>query len=692
MRGFLLGAVLLLVLPTFAGCLGDGKGVTQVTVAGRVVDRATDAPLEGVRVVLESQDGRRDDATDGDGAFSFRVPATAACRLETQAAGRVQASVGLDCRGDRAVTLRVAALAVPDAPGAPGGGAGLVTLSGTVRNAATDAPVANAELHLAGDGTQHAGRSGGDGAYLLRVAPGDYALHARAPCHALLQQALPLDADLQLDLFLADDGQAPALGAPTGLRAVPGPGPGQATLVWQAPGDAGSTGVRGYEVLRDGDPVATLPNTRAHSVHAAGSYAVRALGCGPGEASEAVAATPLPGAPREVGTAPLSVEVSEDAFEVLAPDGTSLGTRPFRVVQGTGNCCENYVATDAAGRIYDFGGTFLQVSEDDGATWRTVATPIPYLTGEGAVTVAPNGDVVGIGWSPYTGDQLWAHKYVAAEDRWTYAPSPIHTPFYDRPWLAVVEGPFEQGGLVVPYATYAISNFGSLVMYVSLDGLHYALAEQNDLSALTGGPVAWPGQPAADPGRDWSQPHQAARLTTIDEGHGVREGTTACSWVGVGPDLRWGCSPASATLPTGHLVVDSNRAFHVFDADGRDVAYHHSVDGVAWTTRTVRLPAGAAVEEWDAKVNGALGVAVVAVHAHVGDADQDFLVRFTGVGTDPQHAETVRVGTEAADSDSGVAGERRFDFATVGLLPDGRFVMSFTDADRHPPALAVEMR
>src|SRR4051812_35711301 len=35
------------------------------------------------------------------------------------------------------------------------------------------------------------------------------------------------------------------------------------------------------------------------------------------------------------------------------------GTTTWRVVQGTGNCCENYLTSTRQGRLLDFGGSFI---------------------------------------------------------------------------------------------------------------------------------------------------------------------------------------------------------------------------------------------------------------------------------------------------------------------------------------------
>ena len=100
----------------------------------------------------------------------------------------------------------------------------------------------------------------------------------------------------------------------------------------------------------------------------------------------------------------------------------------WRVVQGTGNCCENYLTTTPRGRLLDFGGSFVNFSDDRGLHWKQVRPATPLVNGEGTLDLAPNGDVVAIGWDPYSGDHLQAFKYEAFSGKWFWTEQPLHTP------------------------------------------------------------------------------------------------------------------------------------------------------------------------------------------------------------------------------------------------------------------------
>lgn len=151
--------------------------------------------------------------------------------------------------------------------------------------------------------------------------------------------------------------------------------------------------------------------------------------------------------------------VDVKSYPVFDAGGDPLGSARWRVIQNTGNCCENYLATTRDGDLLDFGGTYLRFSEDKGQTWLQVRPLEPLVNGEGAVSVAPTGDIIGMTWDPYSGDHIVTFKYDVEEEAWLYSETKLHTPFFDRPWLAVVRGPFDFGGVEAPYVSILMSNF-----------------------------------------------------------------------------------------------------------------------------------------------------------------------------------------------------------------------------------------
>lgn len=495
--------------------------------------------------------------------------------------------------------------------------------------------------------------------------------------------------------------------APMNLLSSPGPGPTQASLRWDAADAQGGAPVHRYTVYRDGQAFGRLGNTLAFGdlgATGAHDYAVSATNtCGvEGPKSEPVTATALPGTLVEAGMLAGNIAKPKvQAWPVYDGDGM----RNWRVVLGLGNCCETYVATDAAGRLYEYGGTYIFVSPDEGVTWSRVDNVIPNVQAEGALVGAPGGDLLGVNWDPYTGDQLFSHKYVAATGKWYTSRTPLHQPFFDRPWVAVVEGPFDVQGMIVPYISFLMSGYahGDL-MYVSYDGLNYQLP---DTSILAQGIVPLRLEFPPDPDRDWTQSIRDSSVYPLDGGYGLRgraDLQQPCEADAVITEsAAWACPDwMDALLPpeAGEVVrVDSTGALHITTADvgGRTIDHRVSSDGgKTWRRARARLPRGLVIEEWDVQANAVTDQVAVAVHAsQTADGkgkDQDLVVRFTGLQDELRVKEVLLVGDGDHVFGSSLTSEAdRFDYTTVAVLPSGRVALSFGDRRRVPPAIAVEV-
>lgn len=406
-------------------------------------------------------------------------------------------------------------------------------------------------------------------------------------------------------------------------------------------------------------------------------------------------------------TSPLVTLVEADVetevlnYTAYGPEGRVLGNATYRVVQGTGNCCENHVTTTPNGRIVDLGGTYPVYSLDDGATWTRVRPVTPFLNGEGTLVVAPDGDILGPMWDPYTGDRLVAFKWDAQTRMWDYRESPIKSPFYDRPWASVIPGPHagsDVGG--EDYAAYVRGGVPKEVATISYDGLTYVRPSSPNLEAHVVGTSADDAVPDPLPAKawaDWAQPHTESRITPLPGGGAL---ATHGLFLGVGADcpvkrttdqLQWRCFDLPG-YEGGRLLVDSEGRLHNVRAGGSQVTYRITgTMGAAWTEATVDLPSRYEVEDWDFKVHAGLGDALIALHTHdsEAEADQDMVLRLDITGDRAVLTHRYHVGHGDLQSESGVGNDVRFDFTTLGFLPDGRFVVSFVDADHHPPSLAV---
>jgi hypothetical protein len=257
--------------------------------------------------------------------------------------------------------------------------------------------------------------------------------------------------------------------------------------------------------------------------------AVRSAGADPSTVLEAT----LVDIQREVVTRTYS---SVDHGSSPSPKDDRTGTTKWRVVASTGNCCENYLTSTSGGRLFDFGGTYVHISDDLGLTWKQVRPLTPLNNGEGTIAVAPNGDIIGIGWDPYTGDHLQAFKYEAFSGKWWYNELPLHTPFYDREWVTVVPGPFSVDGRTVPYISFLKGGYPSKELWLwSSDGLNYYEASSKFVDATQNGVVGSWLTTKADATFDWIQPNSNTGLTPLGGGVAL-----------AAPDFPFGSLPPSA--------------------------------------------------------------------------------------------------------------------------------------------------
>ncbi len=124
-----------------------------------------------------------------------------------------------------------------------------------------------------------------------------------------------------------------------------------------------------------------------------------------------------PGLPAEVVDFEPPVRVERypytDFGRSPSPRDDRRGTAAFRVVERTGNCCENYLTITPGGRLLDLGGSYVNFTDDLGKTWKQVRPLNPLVNGEGAIAAAPGGDIVGVEWDLYTADHLISYKYDA---------------------------------------------------------------------------------------------------------------------------------------------------------------------------------------------------------------------------------------------------------------------------------------
>ncbi|TDD29346.1 hypothetical protein E1218_04800, partial [Kribbella turkmenica] len=278
-----------------------------------------------------------------------------------------------------------------------------------------------------------------------------------------------------------------------------------------------------------------------------------------------------------------------------SPGDDRHATTTWRVVKGTGNCCENYLTTTPGGRLLDFGGTHITYSDDRGRSWRQVQPLTPMVNGEGAIVAAPGGDVLGVEWDPYSGDHLQAYKYEADTGQWLYTEMVLHQPFYDREWIGVVPGPVTIDGNTYDYVSFVKGGYPSKEIWLmSTDGLNYTDVSSKFVDQITSGKTLTGPLPArAEAANDWIQPNTGSKMTTLGTSNMLAAPDAGSQWALYDGNGWSAYRYPDGTQPSGLLQVDSAGSVHnlVPTSGGDGFDYRTSTDGGhTWHTTTVTLP------------------------------------------------------------------------------------------------------
>ena len=408
----------------------------------------------------------------------------------------------------------------------------------------------------------------------------------------------------------------------------------------------------------------------------------------------------------EADVADYTAMSSIERYPVLGANGKPAGKQDWRVVMGTGNCCENYLASTARGRLFDFGGDYLYFSDDEGLSWQRVepADPLPNF-GEGAVAVAPNGDIVGVAWNPYHGDRVVPFKYEAAEETWYYTATKLHQPFFDRESMAALPGPFTFAGEEYPYIVLLKGGYPAKDPWlVSLDGLNYFVPSAKFLDHMLADVTTGYLDFKATPAHDWLQTTYQTRLTALGKGQalsalgGYLEDSLSPQWAVLDRDISWSAFEfENKRLPgNGNMLTDSQGRLHYVTTTQKATIYMMSANGGRdWATHKIPHPKGTQGRpDVDFRANGKLELTAIAAHIHDKKGNsQDVVYKLSTARDRLRMIKTYLVGNGELVTGSGVASSApRFDFSTITFLPDGRVALSFIDGEYRTPALAIEQK
>ena len=363
------------------------------------------------------------------------------------------------------------------------------------------------------------------------------------------------------------------------------------------------------------------------------------------------------------------------------PEDDRSGTTSWRLVNRTGNCCENYLTVTESGRLLDYGGSYINFSDDRGLTWKSVRPVTPLVNGEGAIVAGPGGDILGVQWDPYSGDRLQAYKYDAAAESWGYLEVPYHEPFYDREWVGVVPGK-RTGDGPQPYTTYFKGGAsGKELWYRSDDGITYTTVSSKAADTKVTDPVQGPLPTAPNPELDWVQSNTRMGMTALGDGRALAAPDLESTWALLDPETRrWSAFNFPGGAPSGLYQVDSLGRIHNVDIEGGTVEYSMSGDGgVTWKRETFTLPPSHAAELVDFRANRQAGTAAVAVRASA-KTDVDIVYTLDITGDAPRLRRRYTIGKGDFNSTAGVLSNNRMDFQTVAIYRDGRVAVSVLDS------------
>jgi hypothetical protein len=180
-------------------------------------------------------------------------------------------------------------------------------------------------------------------------------------------------------------------------------------------------------------------------------------------------------------------------------------------------------------------------------------------------------------------------------------------------------------------------------------------------------------------------------MTPLGTGSALASGEVTTDWGLLDPaTMSWRTFTfPGGVAPQGLHQVDSGGRINEVVPKGTGFDYRISADGGrTWQSLSVALPPRFSIDQIDFRVNRALGVAAVAVHALNADTgnDQDFAYRLGVATNQPFLQRRYTVGKGDTGSAAGVGNSIRMDFQTVAIMPDGRLALSFLDSTTHYPS------
>jgi len=200
-------------------------------------------------------------------------------------------------------------------------------------------------------------------------------------------------------------------------------------------------------------------------------------------------------------------------------------------------------------------------------------------------------------------------------------------------------------------------------------------------------------------GREWdyTKPHKEMRAFPVPSGglyfpNYFIDGSDAY----LDTSLNWwtGVTMNGSSLPSQYCAFDSSTALHCVLASGTELWHMLSWDGgETWQNQTYNLSDRASeIEEWEFHANGEHDLFVLNVRFQSADGpDVDIAWHVRDFSNSLEPDTLTYLGLGDLDSTSGAGNDIRFDFASMGILPDGGSFIAYHDSSDEDPLFGVEL-
>ena len=150
-----------------------------------------------------------------------------------------------------------------------------------------------------------------------------------------------------------------------------------------------------------------------------------------------------------------------------------------------------------------------------------------------------------------------------------------------------------------------------------------------------------------------------------------------------------------SSLPSQYCAFDSSTALHCVNSAENSLTHMLSWDGgETWKNQTYNLSERSTdIEEWEFHSSGVHDLFVLNVRFQSAEGpDVDVAYHVRGFSDNLEPDIITYLGQGDLDSTSGAGNDIRFDFASMGILPDGGSFIAYHDSTDPDPLFGLEMQ